>query len=225
MRTGCFCNVGACQYFLKLSTTQLKKHLEAGHVCGDSIDIIDGQPTGSIRISFGYMSDFSDAEKFLNFIKDCFVEKDSDGCNENKPRNSAENNGVLKRMFIYPVKSCAALEVSVLYRSDESSLPKTVKCMSLARIVKAGWGRCEHVCRAKNTVLRENWDVLLFFLELASSSLLSYPPLVLTSPEILLVIDCQWSIIHENMIEFIKIRTVRTFFCPPHNFVFMNSIF
>ena len=84
------------------------------------------------------MSDFSDAEKFVNFIKDCFVEKDSDSCNENKSRNSAENNGVLKRMFIYPVKSCAAFEVSVLYRSDESSLPKTVKCMSLARIVKAG---------------------------------------------------------------------------------------
>ena len=57
----------------------------------------------------------------------------------------------------------------------------------------------------KKTVLWENWDVLLF-LKLAS--------LVLTSPEILLVIDCQWSIIHENMIEFIKFLTVRTFLFP-----------
>ena len=127
LRTGCFCNVGACQYFLKLSTPQLKKHLDAGHVCGDSIDIIDGQPTGSIRISFGYMSDFSDAEKFLNFLKDCFVEEDGNTCNEKRPTHSAKNTGVLKRMFIYPVKSCAAFEV-ILY---ESSLSKTVNCLFL----------------------------------------------------------------------------------------------
>jgi molybdenum cofactor sulfurtransferase len=28
----------------------------AGHVCGDNVDLIDGKPTGSIRISFGYFS-------------------------------------------------------------------------------------------------------------------------------------------------------------------------
>ncbi|CAB3976894.1 molybdenum cofactor sulfurase 3 isoform X2 [Paramuricea clavata] len=111
LRTGCFCNVGACQYFLRLSTPQLHKHFEAGHVCGDSIDIIDGQPTGSIRISFGYMSDFSDAEKFLNFIKDCFVEQVGNTCNETIRSCAAENNCHLKRLFIYPVKSCAAFEV------------------------------------------------------------------------------------------------------------------
>ena len=110
LRTGCFCNVGACQYFLKLSTSQLHKNFEAGHVCGDSIDIIDGQPTGSVRISFGYMSDFSDAEAFLYFIKDCFVERIGNICPENI-RTSTTENGVLKRMFIYPVKSCAAFEV------------------------------------------------------------------------------------------------------------------
>lgn len=113
LRTGCFCNVGACQYFLRLSTPQLHKHFEAGHVCGDSIDIIDGQPTGSIRISFGYMSDFSDAEKFINFIKDCFVEQVGNTCNETIRSRTAENNGVLKRLFIYPVKSCAAFEVNI----------------------------------------------------------------------------------------------------------------
>lgn len=37
-------------------------------MCGDDIDIIDGHPTGSVRISFGYMSTFKDAHTFLNFI-------------------------------------------------------------------------------------------------------------------------------------------------------------
>lgn len=36
---------------------------------------MDGQPTGSVRVSFGYMSTFEDCQKFLNFVVECFVEK------------------------------------------------------------------------------------------------------------------------------------------------------
>ncbi|XP_045633836.1 molybdenum cofactor sulfurase [Ursus americanus] len=68
LRTGCFCNTGACQRHLGLSDEMVKKHLEAGHVCGDNVDLIDGQPTGSVRISFGYMSTLEDAQAFLTFI-------------------------------------------------------------------------------------------------------------------------------------------------------------
>lgn len=48
---------------------------KAGHVCGDSVDMVGGQPTGSVRVSFGYMSTFEDCQKFLNFVAECFVEK------------------------------------------------------------------------------------------------------------------------------------------------------
>ncbi|XP_075272814.1 molybdenum cofactor sulfurase isoform X2 [Opisthocomus hoazin] len=41
---------------------------QAGHVCGDDVDLVDGRPTGSVRISFGYMSSFEDAQTFLKFI-------------------------------------------------------------------------------------------------------------------------------------------------------------
>ncbi|KAH0627092.1 hypothetical protein JD844_002490 [Phrynosoma platyrhinos] len=68
MRTGCFCNTGACQQHLGISSDDIKKNLQAGHVCGDDIDVIDGRPTGSVRISFGYMSTFEDAQAFLKFI-------------------------------------------------------------------------------------------------------------------------------------------------------------
>ncbi|KFO27398.1 molybdenum cofactor sulfurase [Fukomys damarensis] len=68
LRTGCFCNTGACQRHLGISNEMVKKHLEAGHVCGDNVDLIDGQPTGSVRISFGYMSTLEDAQAFLRFI-------------------------------------------------------------------------------------------------------------------------------------------------------------
>ncbi|MBZ3890335.1 Molybdenum cofactor sulfurase [Sciurus carolinensis] len=68
LRTGCFCNTGACQRHLGISNEKVKKHLQAGHVCGDDVDLIDGQPTGSVRVSFGYMSTLEDAQAFLKFI-------------------------------------------------------------------------------------------------------------------------------------------------------------
>lgn len=46
---------------------------QKGHNCAESIDLIDGHPTGSVRVSFGYMSDKSDADKLLNMIKECFL--------------------------------------------------------------------------------------------------------------------------------------------------------
>uniref|UniRef100_UPI0037E87810 molybdenum cofactor sulfurase n=1 Tax=Semicossyphus pulcher TaxID=241346 RepID=UPI0037E87810 len=75
VRTGCFCNTGACQYFLGMTDLQMRRNLQAGHVCGDSMDLVDGQPTGSVRVSFGYMSTFEDCQKFLNFVAECFLEK------------------------------------------------------------------------------------------------------------------------------------------------------
>uniref|UniRef100_H3AUI3 Molybdenum cofactor sulfurase n=1 Tax=Latimeria chalumnae TaxID=7897 RepID=H3AUI3_LATCH len=73
LRTGCFCNTGACQQHLGISDEDIKKNLQAGHVCGDNIDLIDGRPTGSVRVSFGYMSTFEDAQTFLKFIVSSFA--------------------------------------------------------------------------------------------------------------------------------------------------------
>ena len=52
-------------------------------MCGDSIDLVDSYPTGSVRVSFGYMSTFEDAQRFLNFIEQCFV--------DNQPQIAEEN--------------------------------------------------------------------------------------------------------------------------------------
>ncbi len=46
LRTGCFCNPGACQAYLGLSHKDVISNYEAGHVCWDDHDIIDGRPTG-----------------------------------------------------------------------------------------------------------------------------------------------------------------------------------
>ena len=53
--------------------------MQAGHDCGDDVDLVDGLPTGSVRISFGYSSTLCDAQKCLQFIVDYFMER----CPEN----------------------------------------------------------------------------------------------------------------------------------------------
>ncbi|XP_064790584.1 molybdenum cofactor sulfurase-like isoform X2 [Oncorhynchus masou masou] len=162
LRTGCFCNTGACQLFLGITNQVVKSNLQAGHVCGDNIDLVDGRPTGSVRVSFGYMSTFQDCKNFLNFVADCFVEKpvkvDQDKLDRLKSNTSSKGssqclltmltNGkpdhiderehastdlvvnqrggkaitkdakshekaqTLTNIYIYPIKSCAAFEVT-----------------------------------------------------------------------------------------------------------------
>ncbi|XP_056376754.1 molybdenum cofactor sulfurase isoform X2 [Hyla sarda] len=166
-RTGCFCNSGACQKHLGISNAEVKSYLQAGHICGDNMDLIDGRPTGSVRISFGFMSTFDDVKVFLNFMVDTFIkrsaqstprildyEKFSKICLSQSETNEEKNINVngkitgntmitqshifsnlstvertcickgretmttndkaitLSHIYLYPIKSCAAFQVS-----------------------------------------------------------------------------------------------------------------
>ncbi|OXU19355.1 hypothetical protein TSAR_003916 [Trichomalopsis sarcophagae] len=73
LRTGCFCNPGACQRFLILSDEEVLKNYDTGYTCGGTKDLIDGKPIGAVRISFGYMSTIRDVETVLLMLKKCFV--------------------------------------------------------------------------------------------------------------------------------------------------------
>ncbi|ONK65783.1 uncharacterized protein A4U43_C06F930, partial [Asparagus officinalis] len=89
----------------------------AGHVCWDDNDILNGKPTGAVRVSFSNMSTFEDAEKFLKFVVSSFVVKP----NLSRDAYPFETQlftgrqfvgGVhLKSITIYPVKSCAGFSV------------------------------------------------------------------------------------------------------------------
>ena len=74
LRTGCFCNPGACQRHLALSNEEVLHNYDAGYVCGGTADLINGKPTGAVRASFGYMSTVKDVETLLLMIKQCFVD-------------------------------------------------------------------------------------------------------------------------------------------------------
>ncbi|XP_072939352.1 molybdenum cofactor sulfurase [Epargyreus clarus] len=73
IRTGCFCNSGSCQRHLNVSNKEMKDMFKAGHKCGDELDLVNGRPTGAIRVSFGYYNTFNDVDKLVLMICQCFV--------------------------------------------------------------------------------------------------------------------------------------------------------
>ena len=72
LRTGCFCNPGACQIHLNMNDGEAKKNYKAGHVCSDDVDMIDGKPTGAVRVSFGYTSTMKDVDIIVSMIRSHF---------------------------------------------------------------------------------------------------------------------------------------------------------
>ncbi|XP_071725755.1 molybdenum cofactor sulfurase isoform X2 [Rutidosis leptorrhynchoides] len=122
LRTGCFCNPGACSKYLGLSHSDLLSNIEAGHVCWDDYDILHGKPTGAVRVSFGYMSTFEDAWKFTNFIVSSFVALPSNTSQLYPLKSSSIQSAMeagherirkhrLTSIVVYPIKSCGGFRV------------------------------------------------------------------------------------------------------------------
>lgn len=113
LRTGCFCNPGSCQSHLNLTNDDLMQQFNAGHKCGDNNDLIDGLPTGSIRVSFGYMTTKENVDRLVEIIRECYAESATSG--REKLENKLEKNfskPYLKSIRIYPIKSCGAMEIN-----------------------------------------------------------------------------------------------------------------
>nr|AJD81373.1 molybdenum cofactor sulfurase [Ammopiptanthus nanus] len=110
LRTGCFCNPGACAKYLGLSHFELLSNTEAGHVCWDDHDIINGKPTGAVRVSFGYMSTFEEAKKFVDFVASSFLLSSNHIGHGNHlkglEKGFSDTGYYLKSITIYPIKSC-----------------------------------------------------------------------------------------------------------------------
>ncbi|KAK4786501.1 hypothetical protein SAY86_003190 [Trapa natans] len=107
LRTGCFCNPGACAKYIGLSHQDIWSNVEAGHVCWDDNDILNGKPTGAVRVSFGYMSTYEDAKKLLDFLKGSFATS-GNHCSLPCTKRLSSGQGIrVKSIHIYPIKSCA----------------------------------------------------------------------------------------------------------------------
>ncbi|ETN75269.1 hypothetical protein NECAME_00680 [Necator americanus] len=110
LRTGCFCNSGACQMYLEMTNQQLRHYFEEGKECGDTRDVIDGRPTGAVRISFGRQSTIEDVLVLEQMIDYCFLGVQP-SIDIDHPLKINRYSAVISRLLVYPVKSCRGIEL------------------------------------------------------------------------------------------------------------------
>ncbi|EDN10627.1 hypothetical protein HCAG_07088 [Histoplasma mississippiense (nom. inval.)] len=117
IRSGTLCNPGGMAYHLCLKTEEMKRNYNAGQRCGDDNDIIDGKPTGGLRVSLGAMSSIRDINRFLDFIDEFYVDKSNantvltpQGVMQSK-RGPQPSSFYVDKLCVYPIKSCGAFIV------------------------------------------------------------------------------------------------------------------
>lgn len=114
-RTGGLCNPGGVASHLGLSTDDMRQNYAAGHRCGSLNDILNGKPTGALRVSFGAMSSLQDVTAFVDFIQEFFVSANQpDTTHSPVPTIQLSETGapfVVESLSVFPIKSCAAYRV------------------------------------------------------------------------------------------------------------------
>eukprot|EP01062_Namystynia_karyoxenos_P022386 TRINITY_DN18580_c0_g1_i1.p1 TRINITY_DN18580_c0_g1~~TRINITY_DN18580_c0_g1_i1.p1 ORF type:complete len:899 (+),score=278.92 TRINITY_DN18580_c0_g1_i1:76-2697(+) len=111
LRGGCFCNPGACQELLGLTLAEVRQHREAGHVCGDAVDVVGGRPTGAVRASLGPYSSEGDVDALVGMLRDYFASAGVPAAPpvQGPPADSGEL--LVDSLWVYPVKGARGLRI------------------------------------------------------------------------------------------------------------------
>ena len=113
LRTGRFCNPGAAQQYLQLSSQEImENHQNYGHKCGDSMDFLGEKATGAVRISFCFANTISDVQGFIKFLVEYFVINNNDSIPKSVLNHSENLDFMIIDTYIYPIKSCQAFKVT-----------------------------------------------------------------------------------------------------------------
>ncbi|KAF8817837.1 aminotransferase, class V family protein [Cardiosporidium cionae] len=127
LRVGCHCNIGGCQENLHLTDKQMRVHYEMGHVCGDSKDILNGIPTGCVRVSFGFSSIKKDVDRFILFLVCEFL-----------GRSSPETMAVLPSLDTLERESSVATVVTSATAKQRAMEVLTNQCSELINSIHDG---------------------------------------------------------------------------------------
>lgn len=115
LRTGGLCNPGGIATSLGLEPWEMKDNFSAGHRCGGENDVLNGKPTGMIRVSLGAMSTLKDVTSFLTFIDEFFVDHTIVPLRVDSPMSDLEQSGSsrlhVESLTVYPIKSCAGWRI------------------------------------------------------------------------------------------------------------------
>lgn len=129
-RAGCMCNTGACCSVLGLSDADVARNFARGHRCGDDMDLVDGKPTGVVRVSFGWGSRAADVHAI------CRILRNHVSCYVYRPIAHSVSQGdvtclfTVKSLYVYPVKSCAGTRVEEIV-FDQAGGPVGDRCFAI----------------------------------------------------------------------------------------------
>lgn len=111
IRTGGLCSPGDMAAVLELEPSELRRNLSAGFRCGTGNGSSSGKPTGVIRASLGAMSTERDVTRFIEFVREFFVENDPVLSARNAPKGPMPTLRV-QAITVFPIKSCGGFTVS-----------------------------------------------------------------------------------------------------------------
>ncbi|ANB10959.1 hypothetical protein AWJ20_3753 [Sugiyamaella lignohabitans] len=114
LRTGTLCNSGSASTWMNISDSEIISNYSSGHVCGDTNDIMNGKPTGAVRVSLGACSSIGDVDALINCLTDFYLKPFNQELAK-APLTSAKSLTTTARitaLSIYPIKSCAAYNIS-----------------------------------------------------------------------------------------------------------------
>lgn len=85
---------------------------QAGHVCWDGLDTMNGKPTGAIRVSFGFASRPQDADQIFEFLERYFLEDEPCARGRLERCVSGSQDLEVEAIALYPIKACHGMTVS-----------------------------------------------------------------------------------------------------------------
>ncbi|KAI9724494.1 MAG: hypothetical protein M1812_000562 [Candelaria pacifica] len=112
LRTGGVCNPGGIASSLGLAPWEMMENFEAGQRCGDENDIMNGKPTGIIRVSLGAMNSLRDVKTFLDFVREFYLEESPGPVSlGSQDTDDIRTHFKVESLTVYPIKSCAGWKV------------------------------------------------------------------------------------------------------------------
>ncbi|KAI9810822.1 MAG: hypothetical protein M1827_006029 [Pycnora praestabilis] len=111
LRTGGVCNSGGIATSLDLAPWEMRRNFSEGMRCGDDKDLIQGKPTGIIRVSLGAMSSLDDIQRFTGFIEEVYVEKHELVTFAVPNLSVAEAHCSVGRLQVFPIQGCPGWQI------------------------------------------------------------------------------------------------------------------
>ncbi|KAF2239919.1 PLP-dependent transferase, partial [Viridothelium virens] len=69
VRSGSLCNPGGMAGYLEWGAGEMREAYANGHRCSDPVQLVDGKPTGVVRVSLGAMSTMRDVKRWVEFVE------------------------------------------------------------------------------------------------------------------------------------------------------------